>query len=517
MAQGDWRLYFLNRDHLKKVTPADVQRVAAAYLRPVNRTVGLFIPTDKPERAEIPPPPDVAALVKDYKGSAVVAEGEAFDPSPANIEARTARSDLPVGLKLALLSKKTRGNTVVASMTIRFGDEKSLMNRGTAGEMAGSMLMRGTAKHTRQQIQDEFDKLKARVGVFGGPTSAGASIETTRENFPAVLRLVAEILREPSFPAAEFEQLKQEALAGIEESRREPQSVAGIAFSRHMNPYPKSDVRYTSTPEEDIEEVKATTLDDARKFYADFYGGGTGEMSAVGDFDAKEIEKLAGELFGSWKSPRPFVRLATNYQDIPPINQSFETPDKANAVFCAGQRLNVRDDDPDYPALLLGNYTLGGGFLNSRLATRIRQKEGLSYNIGSGIDVSSQDESGRFIVQAIYAPQNAAKLEAAIKEEIARALKDGFTAEEVAAAKSGYLQSVQVSRAQDAGLARRLVQYRYLNRTLGWDAELEKKIAALTPDEIAAAMRRHIDPSKLTIVKAGDFATTAAKPESKQD
>lgn len=517
MAQGDWRLYFLNRDHLKKVTPADVQRVATAYLKPINRTVGLFIPTDKPERAEIPPPPDVAALVKDYKGSAVVAEGEAFDPSPANIESRTARTDLSDGLKLALLSKKTRGNIVVAAITFRFGDEQSLMNRATAAELAGQMLMRGTAKHTRQQIQDEFDKLKARVGVFGGATSAGVSIETTRENFPAVLRLVAEILREPSFPAAEFEQLKQESLAGIEQSRSEPQSVAGVAFSRHLNPFPKSDVRYTSTPDEDIADVKAATLEDAKKFYADFYGGSNGEMSVVGDFDAKEIEKLTGELFGSWKSPRPFSRIVTSYQEIAPINQSYETPDKANAVFLAGQRLNLRDDDPDYPALVLGNYMLGGGFLNSRLATRIRQKEGLSYGVGSGLSAGSLDKNGQFFAQAIYAPQNAAKLEAAIKEEIARALKDGFTAEEVAAAKSGYLQSQQLNRAQDAGLVRKLAQYRLLNRTLAWDSELEKKIAALTPDEIAAAMRRHIDPSKLTIVKAGDFAKAAGKPDSKQN
>jgi zinc protease len=391
------------------------------------------------------------------------------------------------------------------------------MNRGTAAELAGQMLMRGTARHTRQQIQDEFDKLKARVGVSGGATSAGVSIETIHENFPAVLRLVAEILREPSFPAAEFEQLKQEALAGIEESRSEPQSVAGVAFSRHLSPYPKSDVRYTSTPDEDIADVKAATLDDAKKFYADFYGGSNGEMSAVGDFDAKEIEKLVADLFGSWKSPRPFARLVTAYQDIPPINQSFETPDKANAVFFAGQRLNLRDDDADYPALLLGNYMLGGGFLNSRLATRIRQKEGLSYGVGSGLSAGSLDKNGQFIAQAIYAPQNAAKLEAAIKEEIARALKDGFTADEVAAAKSGYLQSQQLNRAQDASIARKLAQYRFLNRTLSWDADLEKKIAALTPDDIAAAMRRHIDPSKFTIIKAGDFAKGAAKPESKQD
>jgi len=517
MAQGDWRLYFLHRDHLKKVTPADVQRVAAAYLKTTNRTVGFFIPTEKPDRAEVPPPPDVAALVKDYKGGAVVAEGEVFDPSPSNIDSRTEKADLPGGLKLAFLPKKTRGNTVVATMTLRFGDEKSLMNRATAEQLAADMLMRGTSKHTRQQIQDEFDKLKARVSISGGPNNVVASVETIRENLPAVLRLIAEILRKPSFPASEFEQLKQEGLAGIEQQQREPQSVAGIAFGRHMNPFPKSDVRYTSTPEEDIADLKAATLEDVKKFYADFYGASNGEMAVVGDFDAKDIEKLVGELFGSWKSPRPFSRLVAVYQNIPPINQSFETPDKANAVFFAGLRLNVRDDDPDYPALVLGNYMLGGGFLNSRLAARIRQKEGLSYGIGSGLTASPLDKNGQFFVQAIYAPQNLAKLEAAIKEEIARALKDGFTAEEVAAAKSGYLQSQQVNRAQDAGIVRKLAQYRFLNRTLAWDADLEKKISALTPDEIATAMRRHIDPSKLTIVKAGDFAKAAAKPDAKQD
>ncbi|HSB09926.1 MAG TPA: insulinase family protein, partial [Blastocatellia bacterium] len=241
------------------------------------------------------------------------------------------------------------------------------------------------------------------------------------------------------------------------------------------------------------------------------------EMSVVGDFDAKEIEKLANELFGAWKSPRPYSRIVTAYQDIPPINQSFETPDKANAVFFAGQRLNLRDDDPDYPALLMANYMLGGGFLNSRLATRLRQKEGLSYGVGSGLQVNPLDKNGQFAAQAIYAPQNAAKLEAAFKEEVARALKDGFIAEEVTAAKSGWLQSQQVNRAQDMGVARKLAQYRYLNRTLAWDAELEKKIAALTPEQINAAMRKYIDLSKMTIVKAGDFAKSAGKPETKQD
>jgi zinc protease len=512
IAMGDWRLFFIHRDRLRKVTPEDVQRAAAKYLKPSNRTLGLFIPTAKPDRSEVPLVSDdeIAAMVKDYKGEKAMSAGEAFDPSPANIESRAHRNTLPSGLSTAMLTKKTRGEAVFASMTFRFGDEKSLMNRDTAASLAGQMLMRGTQRHTREQIQDEFDKLKARVLIFGGATSAFVTIETTRQNLPAVLRLVAEILREPSFPEKEFELLKQEELTGIESQKNEPGFIASIAMGRHLNPYPKGDPRYTETAEEQVEAIKATTLDDVKKFYKDFYGASNAQVAVVGDFDEKEIAALVAELFGSWKSPRPYARLVGIYHDIAPINKSFEAPDKANAFFIAGMNLKLKDDDPDYPALVLGNYMLGGGFLNSRLAVRIRQKEGLSYGVGSGLNASPLDQTGTFNAFAIYAPQNAEKLEAAFKEEIARMLKDGFTAEEVAAAKSGYLQSRQVGRAQDGGLARSLAAYLFINRTLAWDEEFEKKIAALTPEQINAAMRRWIDPAKITIIKAGDFAKAKA-------
>src|SRR5262249_34133938 len=192
--------------------------------------------------------------------------------------------------------------------------------------------------------------------------------------------------------ASEFDQLKQEQIAFMELQLKEPQAVAGSAFSRHMNPRPKGDPRYVPSLDERISEVKAGTLDEAKKVDADVYGASNGEVAVVGDFDDKAIEKQVNELFGSWKSPRPYSRLVSAFQEIPPVSQSFETPDKANAVFLAGIRLNLRDDDPDYPALCLGNYMLGGGFLNSRLATRIRQKEGLSYGVGSSLNAGSLDK-----------------------------------------------------------------------------------------------------------------------------
>ena len=517
IAQGDWRLFFLNRDRLKKVAPEDVLRVAQKYLKQSNRTLGMFVPTQNPDRAEIPDVKDseIAAMVKDYKGDAMMAAGEAFDPSPANIESRVKRAKIG-GLDVALLSKKNRGESVVANLTLRFGDEKSLMNRSDAAQFVGQLLERGTAKHTRQQIQDEFDRLKAQVRVFGGATSAVVSIETTRQNLPATLRLIGEVLREPSFPQSEFDQLKQETLTQIESQKSEPTSIAFTELSRIFNVYPKGHPLYSGTIDEDIAGIKAVTLDDVKRFYKDFYGASNGQMTIVGDFDEKEISALTQELFGNWKSTKGFTRIKQDYHAVAPVNKSFETPDKANAFFVARLNLKVRDDNADYPALVLGNYILGGGFLNSRLATRIRQKEGLSYGVGSSFSAGSLDESGSFFANAIYAPENADKLEAAFKDELAKLIKDGLTADEVAAAKKGWLQSRQLSRAQDRELAGRLNNYLFLNRTIAWDADLESKIQALTPEQINAAMRKFLTPDNITIIKAGDFAKAKAKMKPAQ-
>ncbi len=511
IGSGDWRLMFLSRDRLKKVTLEDVKRVASNYLKPDNRTIGLFMPTEKPDRSEMPKAVDIDALVKDYKGGAVVAQGEAFDVSPANIDSRTKKMDLANGMKLALLSKKTRGEVVSARLSLRFGDLQSLMNKGSVPAYVARMLDKGTKTKNRQQIKDEFDKLKARVNIFGGSSQAIVLIETTRPNLVPTLQLLAEVLKEASFPAEELDKMLQEDISGIEQQRSEPQSIASIRLSKHTSPYAKGDPRYSDDVDEQLASMKAVKIEDIRKFHAEFYGASNGTMAVVGDFDQAEIEKLTAELFGAWKSPKKFKRLVGVFKDAPAINEKIEAPDKANAIFLARQNLQIDDNDADYPAILLGNFMLGGGFLNSRLAVRIRQKEGLSYGVGSQFGAGSQDKIGSFGSNAIYAPENVEKLEKAYKEEIEKALKEGFTAEEVAAAKSGWLQGRTVNRSQDGGLAGSLDSYLYLNRTMAWDAELEKKIAALTPEQIKEAMNRHIKLEKISMVKVGDFKKAESK------
>lgn len=505
-AMGDWRLLFIHRDRIKTVTPEDVARVAAAYIKTENSTTGSFIPTDKPNRAEIPAAPDIAALVRDYKGDTTLAAGEAFDPSPDNVNKRTMRSTGAGGLKYSFLPKENRGQTVNLVLTLRFGSLQTVQNKATVADMTADMLMRGSKNHTRQQLRDEFDRLKARVNVFGGPTSVRASIETTRPNLAAALRLLGEVLRDPVFPQKEFDELQRETVASIEENKSEPTSVGSTAYSRYLNPYPKGDPRYVSTIEESIEDYGGVKLEQVRRFYAEFYGASNGELSVVGDFDQGEVIRTANELFGNWKSPQKFERIPREYKDQPATHIVLNTPDKANAFMLAGMNLPLKDDDPDYPALVLGNYMLGGGFLNSRLATRIRQKEGISYGVGSMLSGSALDKVGSFQTYAIYAPENAARLEAAFKEEIDRVLKDGFTADEVREARTGWLQSRQVNRSQDPGLVSQLGENAFIGRDLSFDKGVEAKVATLTPAQVNAALKKFLDPSKITIVRAGDFS-----------
>jgi len=504
-SQGDWRLIFIMRDHIRKVTPDDVMRVAKAYLKPSNRTLALFIPTKTPDRAEIPAAPEISSVFKDFKGGEAVSQGEAFEPTPANIESRVVRDKLPGGMKLVLLPKKTRGAVVLASITVRFGDEKSLMGKSAAAMIAGGLLMRGTKSKSRQQIQDEMDRLKTSLSVIGSPTSAMASFQTVEANFAGAVRLAAELLKEPAFPESEFETVRQQRIASVEAGRSEPQVLAITAFERHINPYPRGDVRYVSTPDEQIEDLKKVTLEDVRKFYAQFYGASVGEFAVNGQFDPAEAKKLAAELFGNWKSPLTYTRVPSPYRTAAPSNEKIQTPDKQNAMLVAGEQVKMTDEDPDYAAMVLANYMMGGSSLGSRLFHRIRDKEGLSYAVQSQFGAPTIDDGGNFVAYALSNPQNTAKVEASLLDELKRTLKEGFAADEVTAAQKSWLQERMVGRSEDGQLLGLLAGRLRFDRTMEYDKALDAKVAALTPDQISAAFRKHLDPAVLSIVKAGDF------------
>ena len=435
-----------------------------------------------------------------------MAQGEAFDPSPANIDSRTVTYDLPNGMEVALLQKETRGDVAMIRMRLHFGDAESLMGRGTAGGMAGAMLMRGTEARTRQEIQDELDRLQATGGVGGTSTIANAQFQTVRANVTDVIRLMAELARQPSFPTSEFEIIREQRIAGLEESGTDPQVLAQLELARIMDPRPAGHPSYTETIEEAVAALQSTTLEEAQAFYRDFWGPQNGKIVLVGDFDEAEVRQVIDEAFSDWESPHAFERIATPFVDPDARNIEIETPDKANAMLWARQNFELRESDPDYGALLMAGEMIGGGVLNSRLANRIRNQDGLSYGVQAMISGHPVDAAGQFIAVAIFAPENVDKVEAALIEELEKVLADGFTQEEFDAARQGWLEGRQLSRSQDGNLAGALAQNLYFDRTFQFDQDLEDRVRAITLDEVNQAIRDRLDLEKMTIVKGGDFA-----------
>ena len=371
--------------------------------------------------------------------------------------------------------------------------------------------MRGSKTLSREQIDKRFDDLKASVGVDGGAQNAYITVTTKREHLAEALALAADVLRNPAFPDSEFEQLREQSITSMEASRREPGRYVAEAMGKRFNHWPAGHPLAFRTLDENLAATRAVKLEDVRAFHRDFYGTATGEVAVVGDFDPAQMKQQLQELFTGWKSTRPFTRIADGHRPVAAVHESFETPDKANAVLIARSEFALNSNDPDYPALAIANRVFGGGGMASRLGDRIRQKDGLSYGVGSQIGVPDLDDDATFLIQASAAPENMARLEAAMREELDRFVREGITAAELADAKDGLLTQMANARASDGTVASILRSNLYLDRTMQWTADHEAAIRALTVEQVNAAIKRHIKPDTLSVFVAGDFAGAARK------
>jgi len=505
IALGDWRFFFLQRDRVAKVTLAEVQRVAEQVLLPSNRTLARYEPTAEPKRAPAPATIDIAAQFKDWKPAAAATAVAAFDASPANIDAKTQKAQLASGLKLALLPKPTRGNAVRATLVLRFGDEKSLANQGDVPEMVAAMLDKGTPKLSRQQIQDKLDALKTELKITPSIGAVTLSFASRRDTIVPAIALAGELLRESNFPPAVLEELRGQGLTAIEQQRHEPEAVTENAMARHGDPYPRSDVRHARTFDEQVADLKAVTPEQLSAFHQRFYGASNGEFAAAGDFDAAAVRQALESAFGNWRSSQAYARVTDPAHAIPPTLMKLPTPDKQNALMLVKQAgVPLTDLDADYPALTTANYLLGGSG-SSRLWTRIREKEGLSYGAGSFMKWGQFEPNTSWGAYAIFAPQNRPKVEKAFREEVARALKDGFTAAELAEAKRGLISKRRLARAQDDALAAGLAGNLYLGRDFAVSQKVDDAIAALTLEQVNAALRKYVKPDNFVLAFGGDF------------
>jgi zinc protease len=501
IAVGDWRFMFLQNQRIQNVTLADVSRVAKTYLKPQNRTLGRFIPVAKPDRAEMPTLPPIAEALKELKASDAMGSGESFEPTPANIEKRVERITLANGMKVNLFTKKTRGDTVNMSIAIGYGDEKSRTGKDAIDQMTNALMMRGAKGMDRQAIRDKLDQLRASGGIGLG----GGSLQTKRAFAPEALELLAHVYSTATFPASELELVRKEAITAIEEASKDPESVAFNAIERHFAPYPKTDYRYVATPDERIASLKAVTREQIVRHAAQMRGFDASEISIVGDFDAAAVKAVLNKRFAASKLPLPYKRIVTEHKPIAPKTEKLATPDKENATFVSRIAFPLKDTAADYPALLLADFIVGGS-AGARLFTRVREKEGLSYDVFSTLRVPTHSSNATWSFGFIANPQNAAKAEASLRDELQQLINGALTEEEFQAQRKSFLDQRLLRRGSDATLASLLTNLSDADRTLKFTETLESNIAALKKSDFDAALKKYVDPAKLSSFVAGDFS-----------
>ncbi len=510
IGSGDWRLLFQLMEDIPKVTLADVERVRQAYFRPANRTLGRYLPATSVERVEIPSAPPLDQRLADLKGPPKVEEGERFDPTPAHLEARMQRTLLPSGITLHTLRKQTRGNTVQLQMQLRWGERNATYaRRGT--DLIGPLMFEGSRSLARQQLQDALIKLNANLQISSGDQGATIALTAEKDSLLPALKIAAALVQQPLLPAESFERMQRAAIAGLQASRSEPETLRAEAVRTHYNAargVALGHPDYIRSLDERLQAIQDMKLDDLRSFHADYWSANEATVAVVGTLP-EGLDTAIEQLFGAWKKPAAprYVRHEQAFRAIPPARFDATAPDKANAVLRLQTPLKLSQRDADYAAMAVAVHVFGGGALESRLSTRVRQQEGLSYGISAGLSAPYFGDEAALTISASYAPDNRERVITLVQEELRRMGEQAISEAELQRAKTDILEGRKQSRASESQLAGGLLTLIERGETWAQAQARDEQLLALSADQVLAAWRRLIRPEAFVISTAGDFKT----------
>ena len=505
---GDYRLGFLYRDAVENLTKEDIQRVAERYFRSNNRTVGVFIPSKDEQRVKPTEYTDeqLLAFIKDYKGKALEKETAPFEASIKNLKQNFVEGKLTNGAKYGLIKKEIKGGKVQASFKFPVSNEKDLAGKTDTGSILAQLLKTGTKTKTKEQISDRLDQLKSSLNFNFSGQSLSVNVSTYKENFKEVMEILGDLLVNSTFPQNELTKTINEYNTYLESSLNDPQSIAFIEVSKQTENYPKESIFYTSTVQEQIDAYKKIKQSEIVDFYNNILGGNNGLGTVVGDLDAKTTEQILENTFGKWNSKSKYELAQPTFFETKKLDKDFITPDKENAVAIGKISFKMNLKNPDYPAFVMANEILGsGGFLTARIPMRLREKEGISYGAGSFIDIPVTNDVAYWLYYAFLNPTKKNAVEVAAKEEIAKALKDGFTAEELKSNLVSWINERKTRLGNDVTLMALTNTYLQYGIPLDDYDALETKVKALKVEEVNAALKKYLSLEKMTSVYAGDF------------
>jgi zinc protease len=371
------------------------------------------------------------------------------------------------------------------------------------------MLDRGTKALDKFALAEKLDNVGAEIGFGVGPQSLEIHAKCLRKDLPLIMALLAADLRTPAMQLAEFNKAKQQFIGELEASAQNSGGRAREAFDRAV--FPAGHPNRPHTLNEYIEAARSASLDEAKAFQAKYYGPAHMVLVIAGDVADAEIQAEIAKAFAGWSGGQDYVRPAKPAAAVAANEIAVPLADKPSVTMILGQATGLRYKDPDSLALRVGTAILGRGF-TGRLMGTVRDKEGLTYNISSNVSDDAIAD-GAWDISASFAPALLAKGVAATRRELDKWWKDGVTEQELATRKQGIIGSYQVGMSTTGGIAGAILADIQRGNELSWLDEYPKAVSALTRDQVNAAIRSHLNPGSMVLIKAGSVtpATTASK------
>ncbi len=525
-AAGDWRLQFWHAENMAKVTIEDTRRVASNYLVPANQVVVEYQPEAAPKRA----PDSRPQALGDYTAKAAelparpygvrpVAVLERFEATADELDKRTIKSMLPVGTKIALLARPAVGDAIQGTLRLHYGNLEAYQkwNRTHAvpvnfAASIATMLAKGTTKRSQSQLEDALNELQSTYGAGASLDGLTVNFKTTSANWQGFADILTEVLREPAFMQAGFDvslfdKWKSENIAAINANRDQPGQLAENAMGRTIWRYAPTDPRYIRTPAESIAAWQALQLKDLREFWQQFVGASVSEFAVAGALDAAAVQASAAKMLNGFVTPASsgvYARVPYALPTWSAGTQVMATPDKPNASILARRILPMTSFSKEALAAQMANGIIGTTS-GSRLFTKLRKEEGLTYGTYRGLSMDEDFGFATFGISGTFAPQNRARFEQVLADAKKDIVDNGLLRLELTAAKSVALARSKASRENDSSVAGTLAYNERRGRSYAfWQAQADM-VQNLTIEDIDAAAKKLLDANDFVTVVTGDF------------
>jgi len=519
IASGDWTDYITGVDRLKKVTPADVLRVANKYLVDDQSTTGYFIPKQAgaqnkdAAKASNYMPENGPFYYRHSEEGHIHEEASSVPTSTKNkteelISAETLIEKSASAFKrekvsgIDVVSVKTSAKDfVTVAASISLGNYASETKNDVIPALTASMLSKGTTLNDKFKFSEKLQKLGVSLNVNASTFKINIGFKCLKKDLDQVIALLAEELRNPLFDAKEFENLKQQFIGNTQQDLNDPGERGSIALSQAI--YPKGNPNYSLSVEENIANIKNATLDEVKAFHKKYFGTASMRLVIVGDTDGANLNASLKKSFKNWNGGVTEKLKFEEAAKTPSKTEVVTIPEKPSAELFVGQFTGLKRADADYIPFFIGNYTLGAGFAG-RLMQTVRDNDGLTYNISSGLG-GNIETGGYWFVNASFNPNLFQKGLDATMVQVDKWVKNGITAEELENKKTNLIGSFKVGMSTTNGMARTILSFIERGLEPNYIDQYPKDIDKATLQQVNDAIKKYVQLDKMIIIKSGSL------------